>query len=134
VVDPKRIIGKNGGPRRRRGTRGRWPKKKNFFTLLTYWHIISNFTSMTFLRQPVIPFPRAICNNNSKNAGKLHIFFCKNPCHWFYILSLNFTSVSSADMQLSPFQEPYVTIILTPSYFPNVTLEGLINFKFKYCP
>jgi hypothetical protein len=23
VVDPKRIIGKNGGPRRRRGTRGR---------------------------------------------------------------------------------------------------------------
>jgi hypothetical protein len=22
VVDPKRIIGKNGGPRRRRGTRG----------------------------------------------------------------------------------------------------------------
>jgi hypothetical protein len=28
VVDPKRIIGKNGGPRRRRGTRGRWPKNK----------------------------------------------------------------------------------------------------------
>jgi hypothetical protein len=27
VVDPKRIIGKNGGPRRRRGTRGRSPKK-----------------------------------------------------------------------------------------------------------
>jgi hypothetical protein len=29
VVVPKRIIGKNGGPRRRRGTRGRWPKKKH---------------------------------------------------------------------------------------------------------
>jgi hypothetical protein len=28
VVDPKRIIGKNGGPRRGRGTRGRWPKKR----------------------------------------------------------------------------------------------------------
>jgi hypothetical protein len=27
VVDPKRINGKNGGPRRRRGTRGRRPKK-----------------------------------------------------------------------------------------------------------
>jgi hypothetical protein len=27
VVDPKRIIGKNGGLRRRRGTRGRWPQK-----------------------------------------------------------------------------------------------------------
>jgi hypothetical protein len=27
VVDPKRRIGKNGGPRRRRGTRGRRPKK-----------------------------------------------------------------------------------------------------------
>jgi hypothetical protein len=29
VVDPKRIIGKNGGPRRRRGTRDRGPKNKN---------------------------------------------------------------------------------------------------------
>jgi hypothetical protein len=28
VVDPKRIISKNGGPRRRRGTRGRWPPQK----------------------------------------------------------------------------------------------------------
>jgi hypothetical protein len=28
VVDPKRIIGKNGGPRRRIGTRGCWPKKE----------------------------------------------------------------------------------------------------------
>jgi hypothetical protein len=28
VVDMKRIIGKNGGPRRRRGTRGRCPKKE----------------------------------------------------------------------------------------------------------
>jgi hypothetical protein len=27
VVDPKRIIRKNGGPRRRRGTWGHWPKK-----------------------------------------------------------------------------------------------------------
>jgi hypothetical protein len=27
VVDPKRIIGKNGGLRRRRDKRGRWPKK-----------------------------------------------------------------------------------------------------------
>jgi hypothetical protein len=26
-VDPKRIIGKNGGPRRRRGTRGRRQKR-----------------------------------------------------------------------------------------------------------
>jgi hypothetical protein len=33
VVDPKRIIGKNGGPRRRRGTRGRWPKKINPYKL-----------------------------------------------------------------------------------------------------
>jgi hypothetical protein len=31
VVDPKRIIRKNGGPRRRRGTRGRWPPKKYKF-------------------------------------------------------------------------------------------------------
>jgi hypothetical protein len=31
VVDTKRIIGKNGGPRRRRGTRGCWPKKKIYF-------------------------------------------------------------------------------------------------------
>jgi hypothetical protein len=31
VVDPKRIIGKNGGlRRRRRGSRGRWPKKSTF--------------------------------------------------------------------------------------------------------
>jgi hypothetical protein len=29
MVDKKRIIGKNGGPRRRRGTRGRWSKKYN---------------------------------------------------------------------------------------------------------
>jgi hypothetical protein len=28
VVDLKRIIRKNGGPRRRRGTRGCWPPKK----------------------------------------------------------------------------------------------------------
>jgi hypothetical protein len=28
VVDQKRIIGKNGGPRRRRGTRGRLPPKR----------------------------------------------------------------------------------------------------------
>jgi hypothetical protein len=28
VVDPKRIIIKNGGPRRRRGTRGCWPPQK----------------------------------------------------------------------------------------------------------
>jgi hypothetical protein len=28
AVDPKRIIRKNGGPRRRKGTRGRWPTKK----------------------------------------------------------------------------------------------------------
>jgi hypothetical protein len=36
VVDPKRIIGKNEGPRRRRGTRGRWPQKNdsNFFEKL----------------------------------------------------------------------------------------------------
>jgi hypothetical protein len=28
VVDPNRIIGKNGGPRRRRrGTKGAWPQK-----------------------------------------------------------------------------------------------------------
>jgi hypothetical protein len=27
VVDPKRIIGKNAGPRRRKGTRGADPKK-----------------------------------------------------------------------------------------------------------
>jgi hypothetical protein len=27
VVVKKRIIGKNEGPRRRRGSRGRWPKK-----------------------------------------------------------------------------------------------------------
>jgi hypothetical protein len=27
VVDPKRIIGKNGGPKRRRGTRGCWSQK-----------------------------------------------------------------------------------------------------------
>jgi hypothetical protein len=38
VVDPKRIIGKNGGPRSRRGTRGRWPPpppKKNFLLTTT---------------------------------------------------------------------------------------------------
>jgi hypothetical protein len=28
VVDTRRIIGKNGGPRRRRSTRGHWPPKK----------------------------------------------------------------------------------------------------------
>jgi hypothetical protein len=27
VGDPKRIIGKNGGPRMSRGTRGYWPKQ-----------------------------------------------------------------------------------------------------------
>jgi hypothetical protein len=30
VVDPKIIIRKNGGPRRRRGTRGCWPQKVEF--------------------------------------------------------------------------------------------------------
>jgi hypothetical protein len=30
VVDPKRIIGKNGGPRRRRGTKGSLTKKPNY--------------------------------------------------------------------------------------------------------
>jgi hypothetical protein len=30
VVYPKRIIGKNWGPRRRRGTRSCWPQKKVF--------------------------------------------------------------------------------------------------------
>jgi hypothetical protein len=33
VVDKKRIIRKNGGPRRWKGTRGRWPKKR----VLTRW-------------------------------------------------------------------------------------------------
>jgi hypothetical protein len=28
VVDKKRIIGKNGGPRRRKGIRGHWPPQK----------------------------------------------------------------------------------------------------------
>jgi hypothetical protein len=28
VVDNKRVIRTNGGPRRRRGTRGRWPPKR----------------------------------------------------------------------------------------------------------
>jgi hypothetical protein len=32
VVDSKRIIGKNGGPRRRRGTRGCWPPKRKTFS------------------------------------------------------------------------------------------------------
>jgi hypothetical protein len=31
VVDTKRIIGKNGGPRRRRSTRGRLPPKMAIF-------------------------------------------------------------------------------------------------------
>jgi hypothetical protein len=31
VVDLKRVIRKNGGPRRRRGARGRWPKKAYLF-------------------------------------------------------------------------------------------------------
>jgi hypothetical protein len=40
VVDKKRIIGgKYGGPRRRRGTRGRWPKKG--FTCLSNSHFVS---------------------------------------------------------------------------------------------
>jgi hypothetical protein len=30
VVDKKIIIGKQGGLRRRRGTRGRWPPKNHF--------------------------------------------------------------------------------------------------------
>jgi hypothetical protein len=29
VVDPKRIIRKNGGPRRKEGTKGRWPPQKD---------------------------------------------------------------------------------------------------------
>jgi hypothetical protein len=29
VVDKKRIVGKKGGPRRRRGTRGSWQKNLN---------------------------------------------------------------------------------------------------------
>jgi hypothetical protein len=29
VLGKRRTIGKNGGPRRRRGTRGRWPEKNN---------------------------------------------------------------------------------------------------------
>jgi hypothetical protein len=33
VVENKRIIGKKRGPRRRRSTRGRWPKKKKKFDL-----------------------------------------------------------------------------------------------------
>jgi hypothetical protein len=41
VVDTKRIIGKNGGPRRRRGTRGRWPKNLAYHMtyLIVTWHI-----------------------------------------------------------------------------------------------
>jgi hypothetical protein len=31
VVDPKRIIGKNGGPRRRRGTRVADPQKRSSY-------------------------------------------------------------------------------------------------------
>jgi hypothetical protein len=36
VVDTKRMIGKNVGQRRRRGTRGRWPPKKPF-TYANQW-------------------------------------------------------------------------------------------------
>jgi hypothetical protein len=38
-MDPKRIIGKNGGLQRRRGTRGHWPKKeiKKVAFLIVYW-------------------------------------------------------------------------------------------------
>jgi hypothetical protein len=36
VVDPKRIIGKNGGHRRRRGTRGLMTKKTHVLLLHKY--------------------------------------------------------------------------------------------------
>jgi hypothetical protein len=47
VVEPKRIIGKNGGPRRRKGTRGRWPPKKQKKTL----NQLQRQLLMTFLNQ-----------------------------------------------------------------------------------
>jgi hypothetical protein len=40
VVDPKRIIGKNGGPRRRRGTRGHCPPPKKNDYPLTFCNIV----------------------------------------------------------------------------------------------
>jgi hypothetical protein len=36
VVNPKRIIGKNGGPRRRRGTRGCCPPPKKKIYIYVY--------------------------------------------------------------------------------------------------
>jgi hypothetical protein len=46
VVDPKTIIGKNGGHRRRRGTRGRWLKKLFYLKVSrsTYLYFDNNST------------------------------------------------------------------------------------------
>jgi hypothetical protein len=42
VVDPKQVIGKNGGPRRRRGTRGHWPPPKKNKKRVMYWFWLKN--------------------------------------------------------------------------------------------
>jgi hypothetical protein len=44
AVDPKRIIGKNGGPRRRRGTRGRWPQKNWCFCTVVIFSWVRHFS------------------------------------------------------------------------------------------
>jgi hypothetical protein len=71
VVDKKRIIRKNGGPRRRRGTRRRLPPQKGFARcLLTggqcydpqFSAVFSNFT--TFLK-PNVMYDQSFASTNS---------------------------------------------------------------------
>jgi hypothetical protein len=56
VMDPKRIIGKNGGPRRRRGTRGCWPQKVRCYDI---------FPNVKFpnTKFPNDILPKFICSN-----------------------------------------------------------------------
>jgi hypothetical protein len=82
VVDPKRrIIAKNGGPRRKRGTRGCWPPKKEKSFPPNGSGFISFFTLQ--LQIEILQLPMLVV-----------VFFLARACRHCYLMRL--TKVSSS--------------------------------------
>jgi hypothetical protein len=80
VVDKKRINRKYGGPRRRRGTRGRWPKKARNMSCGKCWsgikleigsqlHLHYQYVGRALRRKKIVKYLRRWCWQNG--------FFCK---------------------------------------------------------
>jgi hypothetical protein len=80
VVDPKRIIGKNGGPRRRRGTRGRWPKRN--LTKLSLLPNRQNINKTLKLRSKIVPRARPFPGLATGNSILLIRFVGRSETGW----------------------------------------------------